>query len=141
MPATAELLALDALGPAGAYHARERQTITDVAGNALAELSLVPTLFVNRAMAALHRAGTLPVDQRLAALARAGVAHATEAVDGVSAADHQYLVSRTSGMPVSVVRSAAAAIARSAAEAYRSVQYARPLGAANHWRDPLTRTG
>jgi acyl-CoA reductase-like NAD-dependent aldehyde dehydrogenase len=141
MPATAELLALDALGPAGAYHARERQTITDVAGNALAELSLVPTLFVNRAMAALHRAGTLPVDQRLAALARAGVAHATEAVDGVSAADHQYLVSRASGMPVSVVRSAAAAIARSAAEAYRSVQYARPLGAANHWRDPLTRTG
>jgi acyl-CoA reductase-like NAD-dependent aldehyde dehydrogenase len=141
MAATAELLALDALGPAGAFHAHERQTITDVAGNPLAELSLVPRLFVTRAMAALHKADTLPVDQRLAALARAGEDHATGIVDGMSAADHQFLVSRASGMPISVVRSAAEAIARSAAEAYRSVQYARPVGAVNDWRDPLTRTG
>jgi acyl-CoA reductase-like NAD-dependent aldehyde dehydrogenase len=141
MAATAELPALDALGPAGAYHARERQTITDVAGNPLAELSLVPSLFVTRAMAALHKADTLPVEQRLAALARAGEAHATGTVNGVSAADYQYTVSRASGMPISVVRSAAETIARSAAEAYRSAQYARPVGAVNHWRDPLTRTG
>jgi acyl-CoA reductase-like NAD-dependent aldehyde dehydrogenase len=141
MAATAELLALDALGPAGAYHARERQTITDVAGNPLAELSLVPSLFVTRAMAALHRADTMPVDERVAALARAGEAHATETVNGVSAADHQFIVSRASGMPISVVRSAAEAIARSAAEAYLSVQQARPVGAVNDWRDPLTRTG
>jgi acyl-CoA reductase-like NAD-dependent aldehyde dehydrogenase len=141
MAATAEPLALDALGPAGAYHARERQTITDVAGNPLAELSLVPKLFVTRAMAALHKADTLPVDQRLDALARAGEAYATGTVDGVSAADHQFIVSRTSGMPISVVRSAAAGIARSAAEAYHSVQHARPVGDVNDWRDPLTRTG
>src|SRR4051812_30103785 len=141
MAATAQLLALDALGPTGPYHALERQTITDVAGNPLAKLSLVPNLFVTRAMAALHRAGTLPVDERVAALARAGEAHATGTVDGVSAADHQFIVSRTSGMPISVVRSAAEAIARSAAEAYDSVQYARPVGAVNDWRDPLTRTG
>ncbi|MDB5064444.1 MAG: hypothetical protein JWM18_878 [Chloroflexi bacterium] len=141
MAATAELLVLDALGPAGAYHARERQTITDVAGSPLAELSLVPRLFVTRAMAALHRADTLPVDERVAALARAGEAHATETVDGVSAAEHQLLVSRASGMPISVVRSAGAAIARSAAQAYRSVQCARPAAAVNDWRDPLTRTG
>ena len=141
MAATAELLALDALGPTGPYHARERQTITDVAGNPLAELSLVPRLFVTRAMAALHKADTLPVDERLAALARAGEAHATATVDGMSAADYEFLVSRASGMPISVVRSAAEGIARSAAEAYRSEQYARPIGAVNDWRDPLTRTG
>jgi acyl-CoA reductase-like NAD-dependent aldehyde dehydrogenase len=141
MAATAELLALDALGPAGAYHAHERQTITDVAGNPLAELSLVPSLFVTRAMAALHKADTLPVDERLAALAGAGEAHATGTVNGVSAGDHHFIVSRVSGMPISVVRSAAEAIARSAAQAYHSVQHARPDGAVNHWRDPLTRTG
>jgi acyl-CoA reductase-like NAD-dependent aldehyde dehydrogenase len=44
-------------------------------------------------------------------------------------------------MPISVVRSAADRIARSAREVYRSVQYARPVGAVNDWRDPLTRTG
>jgi acyl-CoA reductase-like NAD-dependent aldehyde dehydrogenase len=141
MAGTAELLAVDALGPAGTYHARERQTITDVAGHELAELSLVPSLFVTRAMAALHKADTMPLDERLAALARAGEAHATGTVDGMSAADHQSIVSRTSGMPISVVRSAAGAIARGAAEAYHSVQYARPVGAVNDWRDPLTRTG
>jgi acyl-CoA reductase-like NAD-dependent aldehyde dehydrogenase len=141
MAGTVELLALDALGPAGAYHARERQTITDVAGNPLAELSLVPSLFVTRAMAALHNADTLPVEQRVAALAGAGEAHANETVDGVSPAEYQFMVSRASGLPISVVRSAAEAIARSAAEAYRSVQYARPIGAVNDWRDPLTRTG
>ncbi|MCW3017032.1 MAG: hypothetical protein JWO02_4124 [Solirubrobacterales bacterium] len=141
MAVAAELPALDALGPAGAYHARERQTITDVAGNPLAELSLVPSLFVTRAMAALHKAATMPVDERLAALARAGDAHAMGSVDGVSPADHQFIVSRCSGMPISVVRSASEAIARSAAQAYLSVQHARPVGAVNHWRDPLTRTG
>jgi acyl-CoA reductase-like NAD-dependent aldehyde dehydrogenase len=141
MAATAELLALDALGPSGAYHARERQMITDVAGNPLAELSLVPRLFVTRAMAALHKADTLPVDERLVALARAGEAYATGTVDGMPAADYEFLVSRASGMPISVVRSAAEGIARSAVEAYRSEQYARPVGAVNDWRDPLTRTG
>jgi acyl-CoA reductase-like NAD-dependent aldehyde dehydrogenase len=141
MAATTELLALDALGSAGAYHAHERQTIADVAGKPLAELSLVPRLFVTRAMAALHQAETLPLDERLAALARAGEAHATGTVAGVPAAEHQLMVSRVSGMPIAVVRRAAAAIGRSAAEAHRSVQQARPVGAVNHWRDPLTRTG
>jgi acyl-CoA reductase-like NAD-dependent aldehyde dehydrogenase len=141
MAATAEVLVLDALGPAGAYHAHTRQTITDVAGNPLAELSLVPSLFATRAMAALHRAETMPVDERLAALAHAGEAHATGTVDGVPAVDHQFIVSRAAGMPIAVVRSAADAIARSAAEAYHSVQHARPAGAVNDWRDPLTRTG
>jgi acyl-CoA reductase-like NAD-dependent aldehyde dehydrogenase len=141
MAGTAELLALDALGPAGAYHARERQTITDVAGNPAAELSLVPSLFVTRAMVALHKADTLPVDQRLAGLAHAGEIYRTGTVDGMSAADHQHIVSRVTGMPISVVRSAAAAIARGAAEAYHSVQHARPAGDVNDWRDPLTRTG
>jgi acyl-CoA reductase-like NAD-dependent aldehyde dehydrogenase len=141
MAATVELPALDALGPSGAYHTHERQTITDVAGTPLAELSLVPKLYVTRAMAALHKADTMPVEERLAALARAGKMHATGTVDGVTAAHHQLLVSRASGMPISVVRAAGAAIARSAAEVYRSVQYARPAGAVTDWRDPLTRTG
>jgi acyl-CoA reductase-like NAD-dependent aldehyde dehydrogenase len=141
MRTAAELIALDALGPAGGYHAHDRQTITDVAENPVAELSMVPRLFVTRAMAALHKAGTLPLDQRVAALARAGDLYSTGTVDGISADDHQHIVSRVTGMPISVVRSAAAAVAQSAVEAYHSVQHARPAGDVNDWRDPLTRTG
>jgi acyl-CoA reductase-like NAD-dependent aldehyde dehydrogenase len=59
----------------------------------------------------------------------------------MSADDHQHIVSRVTGLPISVVRSAAAAIAESAVEAYHSVQHARPAGDVNDWRDPLTRTG
>jgi acyl-CoA reductase-like NAD-dependent aldehyde dehydrogenase len=141
MAVTTDLLTLDALGPAGGYHTHERQTINDVAGNPLAELSLVPRLFVTRAMTALHKAESLPVDERVAAIARAGELYATGAVGGVPAADHVHTVSRTTGLPISVVREATQMIARSAAEAYPSAQTARPVGAVNDWRDPLTRTG
>jgi acyl-CoA reductase-like NAD-dependent aldehyde dehydrogenase len=141
MAVQAEFPALDALGPAGAYHARERQTISDVAGNPLAELSLVPRLFVTRAMAALRKAEALPVDERVAAIAGAGALYATGIVDGACAADHELKVSRATGLPISVVREATQMISRSAAQVYPSTQAARPLGAVNDWRDPLTRVG
>jgi acyl-CoA reductase-like NAD-dependent aldehyde dehydrogenase len=92
-------------------------------------------------MDTLHKAETLPIDERLAAITRAGEAHANGTVNGISAADYRFLASRASGMPISVVRSAAEGIARSAAQVYRSAQCARPVGAVNHWRDPLTRAG
>jgi acyl-CoA reductase-like NAD-dependent aldehyde dehydrogenase len=141
MAATTQLLALDALGPAGAYHARERQTISDVAGDPVAELSLVPRLFVTRAMAALRKARTLPADERLAAVARAGELHATGTVDGMTAAEHERITSRVTGLPIGVVRDSGEQIARAAALAHASNQAARPLGVVNNWRDPLTRTG
>jgi acyl-CoA reductase-like NAD-dependent aldehyde dehydrogenase len=141
MAVAAQLLALDALGPAGAYHAHERQTISDVAGDPVAELSLVPRLFVTRAMAALRKARTLPVDERLAAVAHAGELYATGVVDGMPAAEHQRAVSRVTGLPIAVVRGASQQIAHAAAQIHQSTQAARPLGAVNSWRDPLTRTG
>lgn len=50
------LIVLDALGPGGAYQARRRITVPDVAGTPVAELSMVPKLYVVRAMSALRRA-------------------------------------------------------------------------------------
>jgi acyl-CoA reductase-like NAD-dependent aldehyde dehydrogenase len=141
MAVTPELLALDALGPAGTYHAHERETISDVAGNPVAELSLVPRLFVDRAMTALRKAETPPVDKRVGAIARAGALYATGEVDGMPAGEHERLVSRVTGLPIAVVRASAHAIAEHAAQVHRSTQAARPVGAVNDWRDPLTRTG
>ena len=132
---------IDALGPNGAYRARNRQPIPDVAGSPLAELSLVPKLFVTRAMSALRKARPVPLQQRLTALARAGELFAAGTVAGQSAADYQHMVSRMSGTPLPVVRTAVQAIARSAAGAYRSTQQARPAGAVHDWRDPAARHG
>lgn len=126
MSVISQQIYIDALGPKGAYRTHNRQTITDVTGHPLAELSLVPRLFVTRAMTALHKAKTLPLEDRLTALARAGELFATGEVDGMSAASYQRTVCRMSGTPLSTVRSAVEAVAYYAAKVYWSAQQARP---------------
>jgi len=138
---TAELIALDALGPSGPYRARKRLTISDVAGAPLAELSIVPKLFVSRALSALHKAVNLPAEERLAALGRAARIFLEETVDGLTFAEYEHAVSRVSGVSVTAVRAAAAEIADAARKAHFSAYHARPTGAVADWRDPLTRTG
>jgi acyl-CoA reductase-like NAD-dependent aldehyde dehydrogenase len=137
----AELIQLDALGPNGSYRARNRMAVPDVAGTPIAELSLVPPLFLHRSVAALRRASSLPADRRAAALTRAGRAFASATINGLPAQEYRYLVSRACGIPISVVRAASEKINRAAAEAHRTVECARPLAAVDHWRDPATRTG
>jgi acyl-CoA reductase-like NAD-dependent aldehyde dehydrogenase len=138
MTALVQLLALGRNGP---YQARNRQVIPDVTGIAQAELSLVPRLFVQRSMAGLRNARTLPRGERTAALRRAGQLFATGTIGGMGAGEYQQLVSRVSGLPLPVVRSASDVIADAAARADETVQQARPSGAVGDWRDPSTISG
>lgn len=134
-------ITLDALGPSGAYRARRQLIIPDVTGTPVAELSLVPKLFITRSMSALRKATTLPAEERIAALGRAGRIFLKETVDGLPFADYEYAVSRVSGVPISIVRSAAADIADAADKVDFSAYRAKPTGAVMDWRDPLTRRG
>jgi acyl-CoA reductase-like NAD-dependent aldehyde dehydrogenase len=136
-----EPLALDALAPDGAYHAHNRLTIDDLAGVPTAELSLVPKVFVTRAMAALRTATSLPVAERTAALKRAGLIFAEEVVGGLSYAEYLYTVSRVSGVPIGVARSAARNIILASSQAAASADQARPSGAVMNWHDPGTQAG
>ncbi|MGW0423363.1 aldehyde dehydrogenase family protein [Streptomyces sp. NPDC003015] len=140
-PGGGEPLQLDALGPKGPYRARNRLTVTDVAGTPTAELSLVPGVFVHRTLTALRRAAPLPSDERAAALARAADLFASGTVAGRSVAEYEHAVSRVGGVPVSVVRAATRAIGARLSVAHRSAHQARPQGAVEDWRDPLTRAG
>lgn len=136
------MIILDALGPNGSYRTRNRLPITDVAGEPLAELSLVPSLYITRAMSALRRARPLPLAARTAAIAEAGELFATGVVDGMTADEYQHTVSRMSGTPLQIVRGSGDTIVRFAAGAYdRVLQAARPVGAVNDWRDPRLREG
>ncbi|MFL6119685.1 aldehyde dehydrogenase family protein [Actinophytocola sp.] len=135
------MISLDALGPNGNFRTRNRLTVTDVAGTPVAELSLVPKVFVTRAMSALRRATTLPVRERLAALARAADVFVNANIAGLSFADYEHAVSRVSGVPLSVVRSATAAIVAAAEQARFSAFQARPTGAVDDWRDERTTLG
>ncbi|MFE4520083.1 aldehyde dehydrogenase family protein [Kitasatospora sp. NPDC056783] len=132
---------LDALGPAGPYRARKRETVTDTAGFPVAELSLTPRLFVTRALSALHRATPLPLERRLAALAEAGRMFREDTVDGLSYREYEQTVARVSGIPLPAVRSAADEIADSAQRALAGAYGALPGGAVLDWRDPRTRAG
>jgi acyl-CoA reductase-like NAD-dependent aldehyde dehydrogenase len=132
---------LDALGPGGPFRARNRLSIPDVSGMPVAQLSLVPRLFVTRAMSALRKADGLAADERAAVIAHAGTMFAQGTVAGLPPAGYQDLVSRVSGMPISVVRAATTATAGAAAQAYWAGQQAQPAGAVSDWRDPLTRNG
>lgn len=117
---TTEPVQLDALSPTGPYRARNRLTVTDVAGTPVAELSQVPRLYVNRAIGALRAAPALTADERAAALAEAGRAFATATVAGTTVEEYERLVSRVSGMPLPGVRAATLRTAQAAAEAHRS---------------------
>jgi acyl-CoA reductase-like NAD-dependent aldehyde dehydrogenase len=135
------LVQIDALGHNGAYRACNRQTICDVAGAPIAELSLAPSLLVQRSLSALRKARTMPADERVATLNRAARLFATAAIGGMFPDAYRRVVSRVSGLPISVVRSATSIIAGCAAQAYEAAQMAMPQGAVNHWSDPATRSG
>ncbi|MGC4999749.1 aldehyde dehydrogenase family protein [Streptomyces sp. DT195] len=136
-----ELPQLDALGPRGPYRARNRLTVTDVSGAPVAQLSLVPGVFVHRTLTALRRADPPPPDRRAAALARAAELFTSGPVGGLTLTEHEHLVSRVGGVPLGVVRTATRAIGERLAAAYDSARRARPVDARDDWRDPLTRAG
>lgn len=139
--AAAGLFQLDALGPRGPFRSRDPLTINDVAGTPVAELSLVPKVFVHQAMAALRRATTMPREERLAALAGAGEAFEHGMPAGLSTEDYARLVSGICGLPLSVVRTTAGQIGRALAEAGADAGCARPTAAVESWRDAATRDG
>ncbi|MBZ4321554.1 aldehyde dehydrogenase family protein [Streptomyces huiliensis] len=131
------LLRLDALGPGGPYRTQAKEVIRDVSGRPVAELSMVPRLYVRRALAALRRAEALPPDERTAALAEAARLFATGTIDGLSVERYEHAVARVSGLPLSVVRQTTGTLATGLAGAYGFACQARPRGS----RDASTAAG
>ncbi|MGA7049719.1 MAG: aldehyde dehydrogenase, partial [Mycobacterium sp.] len=65
---TADLVCIDALGPQGEFRTRNREVITSTAGVPVAELSLVPPLYVSRTIGAQRKAKPLSATARELAL-------------------------------------------------------------------------
>ncbi|MBB5939840.1 aldehyde dehydrogenase family protein [Streptomyces zagrosensis] len=128
MTDSSALVHLDALGPNGPYRAQAKEVITDVTGRPVAELSMVPRLYVRRSLAALRRAQTQPLDERIPALAEAGRLFATATLNGLSVEQYEHAVARVSGLPISVVREVTSTTATGLAGAYGSAGQARPRG-------------
>lgn len=129
-----ELLALGALGPNGEYHTRSTELISDTAGVPVAELSVVPRLFVIRAIAAQRTVAPLPFAQRLAALEQAAELFARATIAGLDFTTYVELTQRVSGLPMEVARAGAHVVAEALSTTRDAIRPARPVGAACNWR-------
>lgn len=141
MPAGGDPVQLDALGPAGPYRARTRTDLCDVRGAAVAQLSLVPALFVSRAMSAMRRSLPMPPAGRDAALRAAGNLFGSATIAGLGPGDYQRLVSKVAGLSLPVILQATAAIAEHCANASRDARYAWPRGALSGQDDVRAEAG
>lgn len=137
----AAVVRLDALGASGVYRTFTTVSLNDVRGEPVAEMSVVPRLFMQRSTDAMRAARPMQPDDRAAALARAGHAFRHGTVGGLTAAAYQHLVSRVSGVPITAVHAATEAVARATADSYRSAQGAQPRSAVATWADPLSHGG
>jgi acyl-CoA reductase-like NAD-dependent aldehyde dehydrogenase len=130
-----DLVALDALGPNGEYRTRKRELICDTGGTPVAEMSLVPRLFVTRSISTQRAVGPLPLAEREAALARAAEIFSTSSIAGLDFDEYVALTCRVSGLPMAVARAGAHVVADSLATTLDAVWPARPSGATLNWRD------
>jgi hypothetical protein len=102
--ATDDLVVLPALGPSGAYRPRNCEIITDTAGVPVAELSIVPPLYVSRTISAQRTAHPLPIAQREAALAKAAGIFTESVIAGLDFNTYVERASRVAGLPIGVAR-------------------------------------
>jgi acyl-CoA reductase-like NAD-dependent aldehyde dehydrogenase len=121
---------LPALGPRGPHRTRNSHSLAAVTGDPVAQLSIVPPLFVHRTVSALRDATPLSTRDRAAALAEAGRAFAESTVDGVAPDEYDRAVSRVGGLPIGEVRAGREKVGARVARAAHSVGLARPVGAA-----------
>jgi acyl-CoA reductase-like NAD-dependent aldehyde dehydrogenase len=134
-------IAIDALGPDGPYRTRSRAPVSIIDGVAVAELSVVPPLYISRAIGAQRGVRPLPVREREAALTKAADAFAHGVIAGLDFDTYTSLASRISGVPISGTRAGARAVADGVASAFGGVQAARPAGAVLDWHDNRARQG
>ena len=105
------MLFVDALGAGGEYRTRNREIVSSTAGVPVAELSIVPPLYVSRTISAQRKVRPLPTAQREAALAKTADAFATGVIAGLDFDAYVGLVSRISGLPIAVTRAGARGVA------------------------------
>ncbi|MFZ1178534.1 MAG: aldehyde dehydrogenase family protein [Mycobacterium sp.] len=135
------MVSIDALGVGGEYRTRNREVITSTAGVAVAELSMVPPLYVSRTLGAQRNAVPLPVAQRETALHDAAEIFAEGVIADLDFETYVGLASRISGLPIAVTRAGARSVADAVKSAFDAVRPARPVGAALDWREERTRKG
>jgi hypothetical protein len=124
--------ALDALGPDGQYRTRKRELIADISGDPVAEMTVVPPLYVARTVNVQRKTRPLPAVECEAALTCAAKMFLSDEIAGLDFDRYVDLTSRVSGLPIAVTRAGAHSVANQVAAV--SMQPAQPRGAERDWR-------
>jgi acyl-CoA reductase-like NAD-dependent aldehyde dehydrogenase len=139
--AAGDLVVLDALGPDGSYRARKTEVVKDTAGVPVAELSLVPPLFIGRAVDAQRKVHPLPFAERIRIVDEAASRFVDTTIGGLSFERYVQLAGRVSGLPVSMSACGARRVPAQCRGALASIRAALPHGAVFDWRDDRSRHG
>ena len=105
------MIAVNAMGPGGEYRTCKRELITDVSGVPVAEMSVVPPLYVARTVNAQRTARPLPLAEREAALSRAAQMFLSDEIAGLDFDGYVEVTTRVSGLPIAVTRAGARSVA------------------------------
>jgi len=127
-------LTLDALGPDGAYRTRKRVRLRDVSGADIADMCVVPGLFVARTISAQRAVTPLDTAARHTALQTAADIFTDAAIAGLDFDDYVELTCALSGLPAVVGRAGAVTVADALRTATVAIEAARPVGARLDWR-------
>lgn len=132
---------IEIIRPSGEYRSQDREIITDVSNNPVADLGIAPSLLVNRVFGELRQGPTQSAEDRFAAIAAAGDLFANGELDGEKPDAYCHAVSRAIGMPLRSVEAAKDMIGDSARAMRKTVDDQRPAGAVMDWREPKVATG
>ncbi|MBW9122323.1 aldehyde dehydrogenase family protein [Microbacterium trichothecenolyticum] len=140
MPVAA-IVELPALAGTGEFRSIKKETVADVTGAPVAELTFAPVPYVTRAVSALRKAPTVSIGDRRAKLADASRRFLEEEIGGLTRAEFERTVARTSGLGLDIVRHSVDVIGDYCLSAYERANAARPRGAVAELADPAATTG
>jgi len=132
---------VDALGATGEYRTRRREVIQTTSGATVAELSLVPPLYISRTIDAQRKLAPLPAAQREAALSDAAGIFTDGVIAGLDFESYVALASRISGLPIAVTRAGARGVADAVGHSFDVAFAARPVSAVLDRRQQPARGG
>lgn len=128
-------ITLTALGADGEYSPLRADPITSVSGELIGELAAVPLVWVTRQLQKLGTGANRSVSEREELLRHAATLFISGEFAGMDYEAYRQQVSKVSGLPITVVRSATDVIATAMEQACQMAYAAMPAAACAQWAE------
>jgi len=123
------------------YVTKRRTSVSDLQGNPVTDMAVVPPVYIHNVVSSMRSAATLPLTEIHTALSKAADFYQHDTIAGLSPDDYRQLVRRTTGLPNVVILNSIAAIANSLKMMPDIIVNSMPRGARLVWNEPDTVNG